>query len=597
MNRAASTGKAATTQGGTMPLERGVPVGTLQEVQDCFAALGRMTVVVCSVEGVPITTPTWGSRFSAMIGTSARGSEEFASALQHRAARVNERATQTCLDGMVVYAAPIEHDGARLAVITVGTRTHAPPDRDAAHALAAKYGVDGAELSVEALRINPLRGGAVEDIHRFADVLAQLIATLYGRAWRSERQRADLHAIHKLSDLLAGTLNLQEILDLTVRQVVAAMPIKACAIRLLNEETGELVLKAVYNLSEEYLRKGPVTLRENAIDATAFAGETVYIEDAPNDPRSRYPENARREGIVSGLCVPMTYRGETIGVIRVYTGRRYRFSESEEALVRSIGSQAAAAIINSRLFDQSTKAEFVRRQMKAAGQIQRRMLPASPPRQGHATFGCVYDPTLDLGGDLYDFIELPAGRMGVCIADVVGKGLPAALLMASNRAALRAFAHSTRAVASAVEKVNRHMFRETLVSEFTTMVYGVFSPDGRAFDYCNAGHPPPMIFRGDEIIELAAGGMAIGIDPHFAFESEQVTLQVGDVVVMITDGVTDAMNFEGTPYGRARLLDSVRRHRGLQSPALAAQLLWDVRRFVGLAHQSDDITILVARVD
>ncbi len=597
MDRAASTVKATVMQGGAIPLERGVPVATLQEVQECFAALGRMTVVVCSVEGVPITTPTWGSRFSAMIGTSPLGQGEFTLALRRRAAAVSDRTTQPCLDGMVVYAAPIEHDGKRLAVIIVGTRTHAPPDRDVAHALARKYGVDGAELAVEALRINPLRGGAVEDIHRFADVLAQLIATLYSRACRIERQLGDLRAIHKLSDLLAGTLDLQEILDLTVRQVVGAMPIKACAIRLLHEETGELILKAVYNLSEEYLRKGPVTLRDNAIDATAFAGETVYIEDAPNDPRSRYPENARREGIVSGLCVPMTYRGETIGVIRVYTGQRYRFSDSEEALVRSIGSQAAAAITNSRLFDQSAKAEFVRRQMKSAAEIQRRMLPLSPPRHGRLTFGCVYDPTLDLGGDLYDFIELPAGRLGVCIADVVGKGLPAALLMASNRAALRAFAHSTRAVGTAVEKVNRHMFRETLVSEFTTMVYGVFSSNGMEFEYCNAGHPPPMIFRGEEILELSTGGMAIGIDPHYDFESDQVALQAGDVVVMVTDGVTDAMNFEGMPYGRSRLLDSIRRHRGLQSPQLAAQLLWDVRRFVGLAHQSDDITILVARVD
>lgn len=576
-------------------LTRVVTVEVLQNLQERFAALGRMTVCLCTVEGEFMTLPTWGSRFSEMIGTSNVGRAVFLDAIRDSLSSVGAVQQRSCLEGMQTYVAPIMHDGVRLALIVVGTRTHTPPDRRMASEMAARYELDPDELLRQGALIDPFRGGAPEAIHRFADVLAHMIAALYAQALCIERQLGDLRVIHRLSDLLTGTLDLQEILDLTVRRVVDAMPVKACAIRLLNEATGELVIQAVFNLSEEYLRKGPVFLRDNAVDATAFAGETVYIEDASNDPRNRYSENARREGIVSGLSVPMTYRGETVGVIRVYTSKPHVFSSSEEALLRSIGSQAAAAIIHSRLYAEQTEAEKVRRQVETAGHIQRRMLPGRVPRHHALEFGCVYEPTLDLGGDLYDFLELPEGRLGVCIADVVGKGLPAALMMASLRSALRAYAHGNPDLAATVAAVNRHMHRETAVTEFATMVYGVFTPEGRTFSYCNAGHPPPLLLRGDYFNDLAAGGMVLGVEADAVYDCEVVSVHPGDVVVMITDGVTEAMNFQGEPFGRHRLLASIWNHRSLDAKQLAKQILWDVRRFVGLADQSDDITIVVAR--
>ena len=577
-------------------LTRAVRVETLQELQDRFAALGRMTVAIRGQSGAAITKPTWGSRFSSMIGDSPAGSVIFAECILKLLAGNTLQSSDTCLDGMSLYAAPIAHAGEVLAVIVVGTRTHAPPAADALADMAARYGLDAAELGREAALINPFRGGTPDAIHRFADAIAHMIATLYGQALRIERQLAVLTVIHRLSDLLAGTLDLQELLDVTVRRVVDAMPVKACAIRMLHEPSGELVLKAVYNLSEEYLRKGPVLLRGNAIDAMAFAGETVYIEDAPNDPRSRYPENARREGIVSGLSVPMTYRGQTVGVIRVYTGRKYKFDELEEALLRSIGSQAAAAIINSLLYDEQAKAARVQDQVERAGQIQRRMIPANPPRHRGLEFGCVYVPTIALGGDFYDFLDLPEGSLGVCIADVVGKGLPAALMMASIRASLRAVAHDTGDVSHALGQVNRHLHRDTRDNEFATMIFGAFDGQGGLFTYCNAGHPPPLLLRGDRFVELAAGGLVLGVHPGEVYGSETLALRGGDIIVMYTDGVTEAMGFAGAPFGRERLLGSVWRHRECDARHLASQLLWDVRRFVGLSEQSDDITVVVARV-
>jgi sigma-B regulation protein RsbU (phosphoserine phosphatase) len=578
------------------PLMRLLSFRTLQKLQDRFSALGKITVCICTVQGDPITAPSWGSRYSELIGTSDLGRTAFAEAVRTCAGSTKKRTPVTCHDGMTLHATPIMHDDGALAVIVVGTRAPVLPPPEEIRAVAKKYGADAATLTGCAGQIDPYSGGEPDAISRFADVLADTIATLYAQALRIERQLADLAAVHGLAELLTGTRDLQEILDITVKRVVELMGAKACAIRLLDPETSELVIEAAHNLSEEYLRKGPVILQDGTIDATAFAGRTVYTPDVRSDSRTRYPEEARREGLVSGLSVPLTYRGQTIGVIRVYMAKRYEFSESEQSLLKSVSSQAAAAIITARLWKEHAEAERFERQVEAAAEIQRRMLPAHVPQHPRLQFGCVYDPTLLVGGDFYDFIELSKGRIGVCIADVVGKGLPAALLMASVRAALRSYAPRTPDVEGVVARVNRDMFRDTLSSEFATLVYGVFSADGNTFAYCNAGHNPPLLFRDDRFTELTVGGLVIGVQPAETFQPAAVPLKPDDTLVMVTDGVTEAMDFEGRSYGRDRLLSSIRRHQALDAQQLAQQLLWDVRRFAGLAEQSDDITIVVVKV-
>ena len=168
--------------------------------------------------------------------------------------------------------------------------------------------------------------------------------------------------------------------------------------------------------------------------------------------------------------------------------------------------------------------------------------------------------------------------------------------MASIRSSLRAHAHNIFALDQIMAHVNWDMSRDTIVSEFATMVYGVFWANGTRFTYCNAGHPPPLLLRGDSFTELTTGGMVIGVVPDADFEREVVELRDGDVIVLFTDGVTEALDFHGEAYGLARLRESIVTHRGLPAPHMAEQLLWDVRRFAGLADQSDDITIVVVKV-
>ena len=276
-----------------------VSLDVLHKLQDRFADLGRVTVCLCRVDGELITSPTWGSPFSALIGTSPRGQEAFARAVRTCVKDVHEKVPSLCHEGMTLYSSPILVQGRRLGVIVVGTRSAIPPPPDKVREIAADYDIGVDQLLAGVNQIDPYNGGAPDAIHRFADVLADTIASLYGQAEAIDRQLSDLRAVHELSHMLAGTVDLQVILDTTARRVVEIMSVKASIIRLLDEDTGELVTRAVCHLSKAYLQKGPVMLRENAVDQAAFAGEAIYIEAMAPDPRTRYPHAARHAGIGS----------------------------------------------------------------------------------------------------------------------------------------------------------------------------------------------------------------------------------------------------------------------------------------------------------
>lgn len=445
--------------------------------------------------------------------------------------------------------------------------------------------------------LRPWPAAQQESAVRLGKFLAGVIAKLAVQAYQLQHRSGELDTVHAITNMLSGTQDLQGVLDLIARQVCEVMHVKACSIRLLQEQSQELVIKAVHNLSKEYLDKGRILVADNPIDRAALAGETVYVEDATSDARVRFPKQAAKEGIVSGLSVGMTYRGQTIGVMRVYTGKCWTFSDAEAALLRSIASQAAAAIINSRLYLEALEADRYERQLSYAGEIQRRMIPASVPQHPKMELAFVYEPSSDVGGDFFDFYPFDdSGELGVCIADVVGKGIPAALMMASLRTAFRLYVHSVIEITEIMTMTNIHMCRETLASEFATIFYGVFSANGRKLTYCNAGHDPPLLWRGGKLEQLGGTNLVVGVSINESFKKKSVALKKDDALLLYTDGLIDAANFSGEAFGRERLFESFQRHAGCSASALAHNVIWDIRRFVGLASQADDITLVAVKI-
>ena len=353
--------------------------------------------------------------------------------------------------------------------------------------------------------------------------------------------------------------------------------------------------RAVYGMSHEYMDKGAIRLPDSPMFQEAFNKGLCYIRDMADDPRVLFPENARREGMASMLCAPMIYQGQRIGVLQLFSTEIRRFTRSEQTLIKSIAQLLSTAIESTRLEVQRAENERLSRQLKLAADVQRRMLPSKMPDMPPFDVAARYVPSYELSGDFFDFLPL-SKHLGLVVGDVVGKGVAASLLMASVRASVRAFAQDIYDLNEIIERVNAAISADTRDNEFVTLWYGVIDPDRLRVSYCNAGHEPPLLLRGDKVHQLATGGMVLGIDASQNYEVGLFDLQVGDVLLLYTDGLTEALDFDGKQFGRARIEQALRESRDGCANDILNHVLWSKRRFTGIQRASDDLTLVVVKV-
>ena len=436
---------------------------------------------------------------------------------------------------------------------------------------------------------------------QFLFLLANAIARLCYQEFQLRQRINELTAVYGVTMMLADARDLQRVLARTVQVVCELMETKAASIRLIDRDKDELVIKAVFNLSAEYLNKGPVRLSKAEIDKVALSPAGFdYVRDMSSDSRVQYPQESVREGIYSMLSVGMRYKGRAIGVLRVYTAAQQAFSPLKIDLLKAVAAQAAAAIENARLAEEQLAAHALEKQVQLAGEVQQRLLPQHPPKLPGVDLASVYVPCYELGGDLYDFIPLPGDNIGLAIADVAGKGVPASLIMASVRAALRAQVDNVYYLYEVLKRINLMVYRDTQTQEFVTLFYGVLDTRNKRLTYCNAGHPPAMLLRDGVVSELNADNMVLGVDPAEDYRQSVLDLKSGDVLLFYTDGLTDAMNYERQTFGRERLIAAYQGScctTGYTADGVAQHILWEVRKFVGFARRNDDITMIVAHME
>ncbi len=477
--------------------------------------------------------------------------------------------------------APVEVNGRRLATMALSA-VMAPAVLAAP--VTQRSGLDG---DGEAMR----QAEAVRLLYLFADTLGQMC-----RQGMQLRRRVDeLTMLFELSTLLAGESRLERVLDTICRSLVELLAVKAAAIRMLSSDGETLVTQAVCNLSPQYLSKGPILLSRSLLDQVALRGEMVYVQNMATDPRVLYPEDAAREGLASILSVGMVYGGKPVGVLRVYTAEPYEFRESERNLLRAVGQLAAGAVRNAQLIREQEQHERIRQQVQLAAEVQQQLLPQWEPACGPFDVAGRYEPCFELGGDFYDFIPLD-GNLGIVVGDVVGKGVAASLLMASVRAALRAHVESIYDIDEVMARVNTALVRDTQDHQFATVLYGTLDCRSMRFTYCSAGHERALLYRKGEFMELGIGGMALGIDASQRYDKGLVDLKAGDVLLVYTDGVTDASNFSGEKFGRQRVREAIVDMADCKARDIVNHVLWQVRRFVGLNYRPDDMTLVAIKV-
>jgi phosphoserine phosphatase RsbU/P len=380
---------------------------------------------------------------------------------------------------------------------------------------------------------------------------------------------------------------------------------------MLASLAGELEFKMARGRGRITLSGGSFATSRKIPEEVFRTGEPRDVADLLDSELANLHMGTVALGIRNVLCVPLRLvryldkaeaadeREKRIGVL--YLDSREKgtlLSSSTRAALETLATEAAVAIENARLYRETMEKAKMEQEMRIAAEIQQALLPRMARAGAFFSAAAASIPCRSIGGDFYDYVDLPAGAMGFALGDVAGKGPPAALLSAMMQGIFAAQAASSDSPSQTITRVNLALYRRGIESRFVTLMYGAMKPDGN-LTYCNAGHNPPLIISpGDtsqKVRRLECGGPIVGLFDAATFDEETVKLNQGDWLIVFSDGVSEAMSASGDEYGEGRIVTLVERNKLLEPQQLLEALFADVRDFTRGAPQSDDITAMVLR--
>ncbi len=416
-------------------------------------------------------------------------------------------------------------------------------------------------------------------------------------------------ALLQVAQAVVSLNDLDEILSTIVRIMPILVGVRRAVLYLYDAGRDRFVPAQEYGFDEadepafqRALAPGEFLLLDLACEQNRLVARNLDADAAPEFwfrlPPHTDGELAAVYGGVSPLLmiVPLSIKNDLFGALIVEEaegGLRFRARRME--IISGIAQQAALAIQNDRLQKEMVARERLETEVQLARQIQQTFIPEVLPTHPRWQLSARWRTARQVGGDFYDVIELPNDRLGLFIADVADKGMPAALFMALTRTLVHAAAKETSSPAEALRRVNELLVPDTKQGMFVTAVYGVLDLNTGNFTYANAGHNPPLWARRGSIEKLTRTGVALGASEDAHMTERAISLAVGDSLLLYTDGLTEAFNIEGDMFGEERLLRAL----GWQESASADDMLRAVETalddFIGNAPPSDDLTMVAVR--
>jgi serine phosphatase RsbU (regulator of sigma subunit) len=326
--------------------------------------------------------------------------------------------------------------------------------------------------------------------------------------------------------------------------------------------------------------------------------EPLLTNNAQFDTRFNAGASIIMRGLRAILCAPMMVQDRLIGVVYVDTAMKAgAFRPQDMALLQAVSGMAARAIENARLYLVAKEKGRLEHELQMASQIQRGLLPREMPAVKGYDLSPHWEAAREVAGDFYDAFEMEDGSLGTVIADVSDKGAPAALFMAVTRTLIRSHAHAGLGAFETVSRTNDLLLADAEQSGmFVTLFFTRFTTGGQS-THVNGGHNPPVLYRKatGKAELMPQGGRALGWFPNNPLKEIELQLQAGDVIVYYTDGLTDAENPKGVPYGETRLAACVQQCAAMSATDIRAEILKDVERFCEGNPPFDDLTMLVVR--
>ncbi|MGC2323529.1 MAG: SpoIIE family protein phosphatase [Terriglobales bacterium] len=410
---------------------------------------------------------------------------------------------------------------------------------------------------------------------------------------RTSQQAKLLTVLNEISRELTAILDLDVLFKRIGELLNRVIDYHMFSILLLDGSGERLQHRFSLRFNEKVQIKSEIELGKGLVGYAAQHALPVLAPDVSKDPRyiELNPETR------SELVVPLVYKDSVIGVLDLEHTRRGYFREAHMRTLSTLAAQIAIAIENARLYDRLARQERrMERELEMARQVQRSLLPPSPPELEHAEIAAHFNPARTIGGDLYDFLEYSLGRQGIALGDVSGKGAPAALYAALASGIMRSTAGAEPSAAEMLAAINASLNERRLESHFLTLLYAIWDDDHRVMHIANSGVPLPIHCRDGNAQALDATGLPLGLFEDAEYDEMSVQAAAGDVFVFYSDGITDARSRTGQSFGDERVAQLMSTHCG-QSAAEIVRAIFDAvaEHSQGVAA-FDDETVMVLKV-
>ncbi|MCK4428089.1 MAG: SpoIIE family protein phosphatase [candidate division Zixibacteria bacterium] len=410
-----------------------------------------------------------------------------------------------------------------------------------------------------------------------------------------KRAVEELSILNEIASAISSTMEVEEITKLILSKCLEKIDVEQGTITLLKESTTD-PFKTFVRVEDSPVKGVPYRLGVSLAGWMLKNQKPLLTNDLVNDPRFKGVDREEAK-IRSMLCVPLKVKNEMIGLISLFNKKKGAFTPDDQRLLSIIAMQSAQVIESARLYEEEKKLQQMEEDLKTARNIQLSLLPKETPSLPHVDIAGLTLAAKEVGGDYYDFINIDEDRLGIVIADVSGKGMPAALLMANVQATLRAQALANHNPSECIAKSNSLLCKSVDVGKFVTLFYGILNTKEKNFTYTNAGHCYPLIFNSKgEFRQLEKGGLILGMLEDYSYQEEKIVLQPGELLLLYTDGITEAFNQRDEQFEEERLIKVVQENLSRDAKEISKQIVDDVIAFQEDVPQSDDLTLVVMKV-
>lgn len=407
------------------------------------------------------------------------------------------------------------------------------------------------------------------------------------------KNESRLRLMLEINRKINASLDLVEVLNFILDSVNTIIPYDAAEIYLLDAETQTVEYFVGRGYDESEREDVPLKKMRGIVGRVIATGEAVLAPEVSENPYYMMG----RESTRSQLTVPIVSDGKIIGAFNLESDQSGHFTDEDLEWLTVLATQAAISIDKAILHQELLEKKQLEEQLRIARDVQLSLLPTAAPQAPGVDVAGLNVPSEDIGGDYFDFIPIVEGHLGVVVADVAGKGIPAALIMAGFRAFLLSEIRNNYAIRTIFAKVNNLLQESLKEYQFVTAFYGVLDLERRRFTYSNAGHHPPILFRADgQQRYLKSGGPVLGMFEGTTYNERFMDLAPGDILLLYTDGLVEAENEARELFGRERLEPFVRANAHRSAQELCQAIYDEMRRFTGEEQLKDDTTIVVVKV-